>query len=156
MVNFSFSLSLTGLGGTGLALVCPVQSCASLAPDWDMAWRRRELGRSRCWHACSLDLGDLWNNFSLVRCMCAHTHTHTHTDPHTDPHTDQKGFSHYSSVSTGLVSCMVLSLGTQQFTPCWGHLPYLGGPELLAFSCEDTQEPFVLGAHGSHLLLFSC
>ena len=92
----------------------------------------------------------------LLYGACVRTHIHTHTDPHTDPYTDQKGFSHYSSVSTGLVSCMVLSLGTQQFTPCWGHLPYLGDPELLAFSCEDTQEPFVLGAHGSHLLLFSC
>ena len=80
-----------------------------------------------------------------------HTHTHTHT------------YTHIPEVVFSLLKCLywlvlykVLSLGMQPFTPCWGHLPIWVGPEFLAFSHEDTQEPFVLGAHGGPLLLFSC
>ena len=78
-----------------------------------------------------------------------HTHTHTHT------HIPEVVFSLLKCLYW-LVLYMVLSLGMQPFTPCWGHLPIWVGPEFLAFSHEDTQEPFVLGAHGGPLLLFSC
>ena len=156
MVNLSFSLSLAGLGGTGLALCAPCRAV--------LLWHRIGIwrGGGESWEGLAVGMRVPWTweicetTFLLYgACACTHIHTHTHRPTHRPIHRPEGVFSLLKCLHW-LVSCMVLSLGTQQFAPCWGHLPYMGGPELPAFSYEDTQEPFVLGARGGHLLLFSC
>ena len=130
MVNLSFSLSLAGLGGTGLALCAPCRAV--------LLWHRIGIwrGGGESWEGLAVGMRvpwtwEIWKQlFSCTVHVHAHTYTHTHTDPHTDPYTDQKGFSHYSSVSTGWchVWFSAWELSSSHLvgvtSPIWGVLNY--------------------------------